>query len=75
MRTRSSIGLLLSAILGAILGAILLTGYLGGAVATHLRVSNPLFSHILFPVYVGIMIWAGLCLRNRKLRNLITSEN
>lgn len=59
----------------AILGAILLTGYLGGAVATHLRVGNPLFSHILFPVYVGIMIWAGLCLRNRKLRNLITSEN
>ena len=59
----------------AILGAILLTGYLGGAVATHLRVSNPLFSHTLFPVYVGMMIWAGLCLRNRKLRDLITSES
>jgi hypothetical protein len=45
----------------SILGAILLTGYLGGAVATHVRVGDPLFSHVLFPVYVSVMVWAGLC--------------
>jgi len=54
----------------SILGAILLTGYLGGAVATHVRVGNPLFSHVLFPVYVGVMIWGGLCLREERLRAL-----
>src|SRR6187399_67468 len=52
----------------SILGAILLTGYFGGAVATHLRLNNPLFSHTLFTVYFGILIWGGLLLRNRKLR-------
>jgi DoxX-like protein len=55
----------------SILGAILLTGYLGGAVATHLRVGDPLFSHILFPVYMGVILWAGLCLREDRLRALI----
>jgi DoxX-like family len=55
----------------AFLGAILLTGYLGGAVATHVRVGNPLFSHVLFPVYVGILIWGGLVLRNERVRNLL----
>lgn len=55
----------------SILGAVLLTAYLGGAVATHVRVENPLFSHTLFPVYVGIMVWAGLYLRHDKLRTLI----
>ncbi len=55
----------------AILGAVLLTGYLGGAVATNLRVSAPLFSNILFPVYVGIMVWGGLYLRDQRLRNLL----
>lgn len=54
----------------SVLGAILLTGYLGGAVAVHVRVDNPLFSHTLFPVYVAIMVWAGLWLRNAKLRQL-----
>jgi hypothetical protein len=58
----------------SILGAILLTGYLGGAVATHVRVGNPLFSHILFPVYLGVMIWGGLFLRDNRLRALISSN-
>lgn len=55
----------------ALLGAVLLTGYLGGAVATHIRVENPLFSHILFPVYMGMLIWIGLYLRSVKLREVI----
>ena len=55
----------------AILGAILLTGYLGGAVATHVRVGSPLFTHMLFPVYVGLLIWGGLYLRDEQLRALI----
>ncbi len=55
----------------SILGAILLTGYLGGAVATHVRVESPLFSHILFPIYLGALIWGGLLLRNGRLRALI----
>ncbi len=50
------------------LGAILFTGYLGGAVATHVRVGNPLFSHILFPVYVAACLWAGLWLRDERVR-------
>ncbi len=53
------------------LGAILLTGYLGGAVATHLRVGDPLFSHVLFPTYLGVLLWGGLYLRERRLRALI----
>lgn len=55
----------------AILGAVLLTGYLGGAVATHVRVGNPLFSHILVPVYLGIFVWLGLYLRDTRLRKLV----
>ena len=55
----------------AILGAILLTGYLGGAIATHVRVGSPLFSHTLFPVYVALLIWGGLYLRDDRLRALI----
>src|SRR6266542_5182776 len=55
----------------AILGAILLTGYLGGAIATHVRVGSPLFSHILFPVYIAVLIWGGLYLRDERLRALI----
>jgi DoxX-like family len=55
----------------AILGAILLTGYLGGAIATHVRVGSPLFSHILFPVYVAVLLWGGLYLRDERLRALI----
>jgi hypothetical protein len=55
----------------SILGAILPTGYLGGAIATHVRVGNPLFTHVLFPVYVGVMVWRGLFLRDNRLRALI----
>lgn len=55
----------------SVLGAILLTGYLGGAVATHVRIGNPLFTHILFPVYIGIMLWLGLYLRDGRLRALV----
>jgi hypothetical protein len=56
----------------SVLGAILLTGYLGGAVATHLRVGNPVFTHMLFPVYVGVLIWGGLLLREGRLRDLVS---
>lgn len=55
----------------SVLGAILLTGYLGGAVASHVRVGDPLFSHILFPVYLGLLIWAGLYLRCPALQALV----
>ena len=55
----------------SILGAILLTAYLGGAVATHVRVGNPLFSHVLFPTYIGVLAWLGLFLRDERLRALI----
>lgn len=51
----------------SVLGAVLLTGYLGGAVATNLRLQNPLFSNTLFPVYFGILLWIGLWLRDRKV--------
>src|SRR5437016_8642228 len=54
-----------------VLGAILLTGYLGGAVATHLRAGDPLFSHVLFPTYLGVLLWGGLYLREDRLRALI----
>ncbi len=55
----------------SLVGAILLTGYLGGAVVTQLRVGNPLFGEVLFPVYVGVLVWAGLYLRDQGLRALI----
>jgi len=55
----------------AILGAILLTGYLGGAIAIHLRIGNPVFSHTLFGVYLGLMAWGGLYLRDPRLQALI----
>ena len=55
----------------AILGAILITGYLGGAIATHVRIGSPLFSHCLFGVYLGLMLWGGLWLRDPRLRALI----
>jgi hypothetical protein len=55
----------------SILGAILLTGYLGGAVASNVRMSNPLFGYVLFPVYVGALLWLGLFLRDARLRVLI----
>ena len=55
----------------AVLGALLWTGYLGGAVATHLRIDNPLFSHTLFPIYVATLLWLGLWLRDPRLRALL----
>ena len=53
-----------------ILGAVLLTGYLGGAIATHVRVGSPLFTHTLFPVYVAALLWGSLVLRDPRLRAL-----
>jgi hypothetical protein len=55
----------------SVLGAILLTGYLGGAVATNARIGSPLFSHILFPAYIGVLIWGGLFLRDPRVSTLI----
>lgn len=55
----------------SVLGAILLTGYLGGAVYTHLRIGSPLFTHTLFGIYLGLMAWGGLWLRDERLRALI----
>jgi hypothetical protein len=55
----------------SVLGAILLTGYLGGAIATHVRVGSPLLTHTLFPIYVAALIWGGLYLRDARLRTLI----
>jgi len=55
----------------SIFGAILLTGYLGGAVMTHLRVGDPLFSHVLFPTYLGTLLWLGLYVRDPRLRALV----
>lgn len=55
----------------SILGAVLLTGYMGGAIATQLRVGNPLFSHLLFGVYLGLILWGGLYLRDPRLRALL----
>jgi hypothetical protein len=54
----------------SVLGAVLLTGYLGGAVATNLRVGAPLFTNVLFPVYVGVFLWGGLYLRDARLREV-----
>jgi hypothetical protein len=56
------------------LGAVLLTGYLGGAVLTHLRVGDPLISHTLFPIYVGALLWAGLYLRDDRVRRLLAAR-
>ena len=56
----------------SILGAILLTGYLGGAIASHVRIGSPLFSHVLFEFYLGLMVWGGLWLRDRSLRALMS---
>ena len=52
----------------SVLGATLLTGYLGGAVATHVRVNSPLLTHVLFPTYLAALLWGGLMLRDPGLR-------
>jgi hypothetical protein len=56
------------------IGAVLLTGYLGGAVLTHLRIGDPLISHTLFPIYVGALLWAGLYLRDDRVRRLVAAR-
>jgi hypothetical protein len=55
----------------SVLGALLLTGYLGGAIATHVRVGSPLPTHTLFPIYVALLVWGGLYLRESRLRTLL----
>jgi hypothetical protein len=55
----------------AVIGAILLTGYLGGAMATHLRIGSPLFSHVLFGAYLGLFVWGGLYLRDARVRAVL----
>lgn len=56
------------------LGALLLTGYFGGAIATHLRLENPLFSHVLFPLYIAALVWGGLYLRDSRLSVLLAKR-
>lgn len=55
----------------SVLGAVLLTGVMGGAIASHVRIEDPLFSHTLFGLYLGAMAWAGLWLRDERLRALM----
>lgn len=55
----------------SVLGAVLLTAYFGGALASNLRVDSPLFSHILAPVYIAVVAWGGIWLRNPQLRELM----
>jgi len=58
----------------SLFGAVILTGYLGGAIATHVRVGNPLFSHVLFPTYIAALIWGGLYLRSQRLQRFVNLE-
>ena len=51
---------------------MLLTGFLGGAIMLHVRIGDPLFSHVLFPVYIGALLWVGLYLRDSRLRMLVS---
>ena len=55
----------------AVLGAVLLTGIMGGAIASHLRLGDPLFSHTLFGVYLGLFFWVGLWLRDERVRRIM----
>ena len=55
----------------SVLGALLMTGYLGGAIATHVRISSPLLTHTLFPIYVALLLWGGLYLREKRLQVLV----
>jgi len=57
------------------LGVVMLTGYWGGAIATHVRLDNPLFSHVLFPVYLAVLAWGGIWLRDERIRKLIPFQN
>jgi hypothetical protein len=58
----------------SLLGAVLLTGYLGGAFCAQLRIDAPLFSTLLFPVYTGVVVWAGLVLRDQRVRDLVAGR-
>ena len=55
----------------AVLGAVLLTGLFGGAIATHLRIGSPLLSHTLFGIYLGVIVWGGLWLRDERVRRVM----
>jgi hypothetical protein len=55
----------------SVLGAILMTGYLGGAVATHVRLGQPLLTHTLFPIWMALLLWGGLYFRESRLRALV----
>ena len=55
----------------AIFGAVLMTGLLGAAMATHIRVDSPLYSHVLFGLYMGLFAWGGLWLRDARLRSML----
>ena len=57
------------------LGAVLSTGYMGGAIATHVRIGSPLFTHELFPLYVSVLFWGGLFLRDERLRTLVRARH
>ena len=59
----------------SVLGAILLTGFLGGAIAAHLRVGDPVFTHLFFPIYVGVLVWGGIFLREDRLYALVPLRN
>lgn len=59
----------------ALLGAVLWTGYLGGAIAAHVRVDSPLLTHTLFPIYVAALLWGGLWLRDMRTRALLASTD
>ena len=56
------------------LGAVLLTGFLGGAIAIHTRVGDPLVSHVLFPTYVGALLWTALFLKDARVRALVGAD-
>lgn len=58
----------------SVLGAILLTAYLGGAVATHVRIGSPLLTHVLVPIYIAAFVWGGLMLRDPRLRELLPAR-
>ena len=55
----------------SVFGALMLTGYLGGAIATHVRIGSPLLTHVLFPVYVALLLWGGLYVREKRLQALV----
>ena|SRR3989442_9696567 len=59
----------------SVFGAIMLTGFLGGAVASNVRIGEPLFSHVLFPTYIAALLWVGLYLREPRLRALVPLKN